>query len=458
MKLSQDSVRCKSTSIPNLRFEDQSLTSYAGLVLFQVFLQRINLKQRLEQLFGHLPGERTYGAGLLVYILVIHLLIGCRRIREISRYCSDPMVLRVCGLDRLPDVSTISRTFKKMDRKGAEQLRNLIVFHVLSDLKRLGLRTVTLDFDGSVIGTARFAEGTAVGFNRKKKGQRSYYPLFCTVAQTGQIFNLLHRPGNVHDSNGAQKFIQECISLVRQALPKVRIEVRMDSAFFSDEIVRMLDKARVEFSISVPFERFPVLRGMIESRERWRRGHSEVSFFEKTWKPDSWGRRYRFVFIRTIRAIQRKGVIQLDFFIPQDFEFEYKVVVTNKRLGMRNLMLYHNGRGSQENVFAELKSQGQMDYVPFRSLYANQVFLMSSILAFNLNRHLQIETQPILRQTTRKRAALWAFEKLDTVRQRLIQRAGRIIRPQGRLTLVMSGDPHMEREFHEQLAALGYAA
>ena len=38
--------------------------------------------------------------------------------------------------------------------------------------------TVTLDFDGSVLSTGRHAEGTAVGFNKKKKGARSYYPLF----------------------------------------------------------------------------------------------------------------------------------------------------------------------------------------------------------------------------------------------------------------------------------------
>ena len=458
MKVSQNSVRRKSTAIPELRFEDQSLTSYSGLVLFQVFLQHINLRARLDQVFSHLLGDRTYGPALMVYLLVIHLLIGGRRIREISRYCSDPMVLRLCGLERMPDVSTISRTMAQIDRKGAEQLRNLIVYSVITDLKKLQLETVTLDFDGSVIGTSRFAEGTAVGFNRKKKGQRSYYPLFCTVAQTGQVLDLLHRPGNVHDSNGAREFIGGCIRLVRQALPGARIEVRMDSAFFSDELVRTLEKARVEFSISVPFERFPALRRLIEARRRWRRASSDISYFERSWKPDKWRKRYRFLFVRTTRPVQQKGVIQLDFFIPREFEFDYKVVVTNKRMGVRSLLLYHNGRGSQENVFAELKSQGQMDYVPFRSLYANQVFLMSSILAFNLNRQMQIQSQPRFRKTTRKRAALWAFEKLDTVRRRVIQRAGRIIRPQGRLTLVMSGNQATEREFHHQLAALKRAA
>ena len=60
------------------------------------------------------------------------------------------------------------------------------------------LASVTLDFDGLVLSTGRHAEGPAVGFNKKKKGARSHYPLFCTVAQTDQVLDVYHRPGNVH--------------------------------------------------------------------------------------------------------------------------------------------------------------------------------------------------------------------------------------------------------------------
>ncbi len=56
---------------------------------------------------------------------------------------------------------------------------------VLARLGALGLARVTADFDGSVQSTARHAEGTAVGFNKKKQGTRSYYSLFGTIAQTG---------------------------------------------------------------------------------------------------------------------------------------------------------------------------------------------------------------------------------------------------------------------------------
>jgi predicted AlkP superfamily pyrophosphatase or phosphodiesterase len=63
------------------------------------------------------------------------------------------------------------------------------------DLERLGevgLARVTADFDGSVQSTARHAEGTAVGFNKKKKGSRSYYPLFGTTANSALSFS--YRP------------------------------------------------------------------------------------------------------------------------------------------------------------------------------------------------------------------------------------------------------------------------
>ncbi|MBG90122.1 MAG: hypothetical protein CMO80_24935 [Verrucomicrobiales bacterium] len=40
--------------------------------------------------------------------------------------------------------------------------------------------------------TARHAEGTAIGFNKRKKGQRSYYPPCCMIAQTGQALDLHH--------------------------------------------------------------------------------------------------------------------------------------------------------------------------------------------------------------------------------------------------------------------------
>ena len=74
--------------------------------------------------------------------------------------------------------------------------------------------------------TRRFAEGSAVGDNKKRKGSRGYDPLLCTIAQTEQVLDAHHRPGNVHDSNGADECIANCVFKIRKKMSGVNIESR----------------------------------------------------------------------------------------------------------------------------------------------------------------------------------------------------------------------------------------
>ena len=458
MKFSRTAIRCKTHALPTLRFEAQQLTSFSGLVVFQKLIEQLGLKQRLRQCFVHLTVSPIFGHASIVLLLVVHLLLGFRELRHLRYYEEDPLVRRLLGLKRLPDISTVSRTLAGMDGESVAQLQHCLSAIVLERLQLLALKRVTLDFDGSVIGTGRFAEGTAVGFNRHKKGQRSYYPLFCTVAQTGQVLALLHRSGNVHDSKGAQDFILDGIERVKSALPGVSIEVRMDSAFFSDAIVGALDKAGVDYTVSVPFERFSELKRHIEQRCYWYRLNPQSDGFEMRWKPHSWTRRHRFVFVRRESKIQYKQPLQLELFIPYEYGYEFTVILTNKTLTAANVVAFHHGRGSQEGIFGELKSHHQMDYVPTRTWHGNQVYLLSALLAHNLTRELQMIANPPSRSTQHKRPALWVFEQMETLRRRLVQRAGRLIRPQGHLTLSMSANQAVENELLQYLDALEQAA
>jgi hypothetical protein len=329
---------------------------------------------------------------------------------------------------------------------------------VLDPLVTIGLSRLTLDFDGSVLSTGRFAEGTAVGFNKHKKGRRSYYPLFCTIAQSGQVLDVHHRPGNVHDCNGAEQFIRRRIQDVRSVLPGAKLEARLDSAFFADKHVDLPDDEAVEFTISVPFERFTELKAIVEGRRRWRPLDGMWSYFETDWSPKCWQRRYRFICIRQKVNRQDKEPVQLDLFRPHEVGYDFKVMVTNKRSSVRNALRFHNGRGAQENIFGELKSQCQMDYVPVRRLAGNQLYLMSAVLAHNLLRILQIErTQPDNR-TSEKRSPLWIFQEATTIRRHLLYRAGRLTRPCGKLRLTMSGNEATKQTFLEYLRALEAAA
>ena len=458
MKSSKAQIQAKYHKIPVIRFEDQQLTSFSGLLIFQLLFKRIDLKQRLKKCFAHLKVSPIFGRHLIVLLIIVHLLIGFRRLREVDYYRDDPIVLRLMGLRKLPDVSTISRTLSQIESDGVENVRQLSRSLVIEGLKRESMPRLTLDFDGSVQSTKAHAEGTAVGFNKKKKGSRSYYPLFCTVAQTGQFFDLHHRPGNVHDSNGAGQFMLNCFTQAKATLKNTLFESRVDAAFFNQNILSIFHDNHVKFTASVPFERFPQLKAMIEHRKRWRKIDKQCSYFETDWKPKSWNASYRFIFIRKKTKKQYKGPLQLHLFEPRDFNYDYKVIVTNKTESAKTVVLFHNGRGSQEGIFGDAKNDAALDVIPSRRLAGNQMFTLCAMMAHNLSREVQMIAAPSAQRALPKRPAAWPFERLDTLRHRIIQRAGRFTRPQGELTLTMSANRAVRKDLLYFLDVLQKAA
>ena len=455
MKSSKTEIHAKFHKIPRIRFsEERKLTSYSGIVIFQALFNSLKLGARIRACFRHLGGSKIFGHASVVVLLVVHLVLGFRRLRDLDFYRGDPLVARVCGLRKLPDVATVSRTLASFDDESVENLRNVVPELVIERLRQERFEKLTVDFDGSVQSTKGHAEGTAVGFNKVKKGARSYYDLFATVAQTSQFFDRLHRPGNVHDSNGAAEFIARTLNRLKTELPGVALECRIDSAFYNKLIFWVLTEMAVEFTCSVPFERFPKLKAIIEARKRWRKIDGDLSYFESDWKPEEWNNRYRLLIVRKRTRKQTKGPLQLDLFRPLEYGYEYKVVATNMTDSAEDVLLFHNGRGSQEKLFGEAKQNVALDLIPTRRKVGNQVFTLAGMLAHNLGRELQMATREADRGESAKRPACWEFESLGTIRQHLLHNAGILTRPQGELTLIMNANDAVRDELTRYLDGL----
>ena len=134
-------------------------------------------------------------------------------------------------------------------------------------------------------------------------------------------------------------------------------------------------------------------------------------------------------------------------------ELNTQYIITNKKGRARNIVSFHEGRGSEEKTFGETKSQLNMDYTPFRKRVSNEIFLLCSILAHNLSRELRMESKEPERKTTRQRQTLWIFEEIKTIRHKIIQTAGRLTRPQGKPTLTMPKNSALEREIAKFMPA-----
>lgn len=65
---------------------------------------RMNLKRQLKKCFNHLKISAMFGRHLVVLIVIVHLLLGFRRLRLVDCYRDDPLVLRLLALRKRPDL------------------------------------------------------------------------------------------------------------------------------------------------------------------------------------------------------------------------------------------------------------------------------------------------------------------------------------------------------------------
>ena len=56
-------------------------------------------------------------------LLILHLVLGYRRLQDLRFYSDDPLVQRTLGLHGLPEVATVSRHLTSMDEASVVNLR-----------------------------------------------------------------------------------------------------------------------------------------------------------------------------------------------------------------------------------------------------------------------------------------------------------------------------------------------
>ena len=101
-----------------------------------------------------------------------------------------------------------------------------------------------------------------------RKKSKSYYPLFAHLAQTGQILKSRNRPGNVHDSRGADAFLRELIGELQGRFGRSRkLGFRMDAAFFNEKIPQEARALPVRVCIKAPFWPWLGLKELVAGRK-----------------------------------------------------------------------------------------------------------------------------------------------------------------------------------------------
>jgi len=441
-------LRARVNGQLRLRYARTGLTSYAGLEFVRRWLDRdgwITLLRR--ELATALPST-DYGVVGLVLVVLALLLSGGRRLRHLRYLDGDPLVRRFCGLRQLPTPRTLGRWLGTFRARHLPRLQWANALIVARGIRRTGQRRLTIDVDGSVVSTGLQVAWAQRGYNPHRRKVPSYYPITAYEAQSGQVLRVQNRPGNVDDAKGARRFLRELFAQVRATLgTDYRVETRMDGAFFQRAILELLERARAEYAIKVPFHPWLGLKARVRETPRWTAVTDEVSCAEHTVEVACWQRRCRIVIYRRHVAHETAKNFQLDLFDPNDGHYEYSAVVTNKLIGGPALWAFMCGRGVHEKVYGELKSGFAFGSVPSMRYAANSAWQCLSVLAFNLSRSFQRATTARRRTASRKRRALFVFESIHTLRALCLQRAGILVHPHGRATLDVGAVPAVAERF-----------
>ena len=101
-----------------------------------------------------------------------------------------------------------------------------------------------------------------------------------------------------------------------------------------------------------------------------------------------------------------------------------------------------------------MRSQFALDVVPTKSYAANSAWQQLNVLAHNLCRSFQLDTIAETKSISRKRTCTHLLHTIRTIRFRVINKAGRLVRLNGRNALRMATNSTTQTLFEKLELAL----
>ncbi len=448
MRRSRTDLRARVNGDLQLEFADTALTSYAGLELFGQYLRATGFNATVRAACAETAGWGDFGAVAMVRLVIALLIVGGRRLRHLAYLQDDPLFQRFCEVHVVPTARTMSRWLQGFTMTTVAALQAINTAVVARVLATLGVRTWTIDVDGVVVSTGLQVERAFRGFNPHHRKVPSYYPIMAHLAETTHVLRVKNRSGNVHDGKAGLPFLRDLWTQLGTLLPRGgTVRLRMDGAFFRQDVLQWLRARPAGYAIKVPFYRWLDLQQYIRAQPPWRAVAPGITGFVVPEATTPWGRPVWVAIYRKHVRHQATKNYQLDLFNPDDGHYEYSAVTSNLDLTLANLWWFVCGRGNHEKTIAQLKTGLAFHTVPTMAYAANSAWQQLVVLAHNLLTNFQIETGAVRRSPTRKRTVLPVLHTVQTLRFVLFNRAAQLVRPRGALRLRLADNEAIRQAF-----------
>jgi Transposase DDE domain group 1 len=363
-------------------FDEGNLSSDGGLVLLKAADEKFQLS---EQIGLNLEDKRQSGKVRfsLVEMILQRLFMICtgnEDVNDADRLASDPMHKLACGQNPESDSdlasdSTLGRLENKRTEEELERLQQLLVWLFVQRQTAKPFKLV-IDIDGTCDPTHGAQQ---LSFFNGFYGTSCFYPLFLFIGDfpIGAIL----RAGIAGPAEGTVEALKRVVKILREAFPKVQLELRADAGFDEPDIYEYCERNKITYYIGFPSNSRLTSKAeylVAVTKQKFRDDFSKEGpeehemarvIADVAYAADSWRKR-------------RRIIARCDY-TASGIEFRY--VVTNHR-GGRPAWLYEEKyckRAQCENVIKELKSI-KCDRLSNHDFKANQFRLLLHTFAYIL--------------------------------------------------------------------------
>jgi len=387
------------------------ITPHAGLALFGEFLRSLGLFHDVNRL---LPGPRSpkgYQPAEFVSPLILMLHGGGRTLEDLREIRNDTGLCRLLDMPRIPSSDASGDWLRRMgaQNRGLNALGRVCQILLRRSLNQEATEDYTLDFDASQVIAEK--ESAKVTY----KGEVGYMPLIGHLAENGLIVGEEFREGNESPGAGNLQFIKYC---ERQLPRRKRIgAIRADAAAYQSAIINYCATTQKLFAIGAHLD--TAVRNAIHGipPANWV-PYQDGHIAETVHSMEDTRESFRLIVVRRPVQPTLSGEVN---------ETErFKAIATNRFEPAAEALAWYNQRGeASENRIKELKLDFGMDRMPCGTTAANAVYFRIGVLAYNLYKMFRDWALP----------AAWQKHRVVTVRWKLYQVAGKIVRHAGALLM-----------------------
>ena len=366
----------------DIKFVDKEITPFGGLSLFFKMLEKCHFQEQLKQCGIPLQGSnRGYNPLQLILGLFAGVWCGASCFGHLDAVRYDIALCKLLGWRRGADHRAYQRYLNKFTQAVNQRVFGELYRWFFSQLV---FDNYTLDFDSTVMVREGSQQGATKGYNPKRPGRPSHNPLMAFVSDVRMIANYWLRPGNTSASTNYLAFLDD--TLARLQDKRVGL-IRMDSGFFTGEILNSLEEKDLKYIVAGRFNNR--IKYSLTHERKWIEVTNGLEISENIYQADGWERPRRIVMVRQEIEKRPKGagkqIRQLELFDDEcDYsKYRYSCYVTNLKLPAKIVYDSYRGRADSENRIKELKYDFSIDDFVSNNFWATEACGNFIIMAYN---------------------------------------------------------------------------